>query len=59
MTSVPDAEVLKESECKLDGIRLKIKQIAKELIGEDLYQYHRAFTPGIIFVQSCYIYSFA
>ncbi|XP_028676393.1 translin-associated protein X [Erpetoichthys calabaricus] len=47
MTSVPDAEVLKESECKLDGIRLKIKQIAKELIGEDLYQYHRAFTPGI------------
>ncbi|KAK1170559.1 translin-associated protein X [Acipenser oxyrinchus oxyrinchus] len=48
VTSVPDVEeVLAESEDKLDGVKLKIKLIALELIGEDLYQYHRAFTPGI------------
>uniref|UniRef100_W5NFT3 Translin-associated protein X n=1 Tax=Lepisosteus oculatus TaxID=7918 RepID=W5NFT3_LEPOC len=48
VTSVPGvAEVLAESEVKLDGVRLKIKQIAEELRGQDLHQYHRAFTPGI------------
>ncbi|CAB1455333.1 unnamed protein product [Pleuronectes platessa] len=48
VTSVPDAEdVLKEAEVKLDGVRQKIGQIAEELRGEDIYQFHRAFTPGI------------
>ncbi|XP_018595577.1 translin-associated protein X isoform X2 [Scleropages formosus] len=46
--SVPSAEeVLAESDAKLDGVRQKIKQIAEELQGEDLYQFHKAFTPGI------------
>ncbi|KAL4641347.1 translin-associated protein X isoform X2 [Arapaima gigas] len=46
--SVPSAEeVLAESDVKLDGVRQKIKQIAEELLGEDLYQFHKAFTPGI------------
>ncbi|KAM8952949.1 translin-associated protein X [Pelodytes ibericus] len=40
-------EVLTEAETKLDAVRQKIKQIAQELVGEDLYQYHRAFTPGL------------
>uniref|UniRef100_A0A8C5MLZ0 SprT-like N-terminal domain n=1 Tax=Leptobrachium leishanense TaxID=445787 RepID=A0A8C5MLZ0_9ANUR len=39
--------VLKEADSKLDLVRQKIKQIAEELVGEDLYQYHRAFTPGL------------
>lgn len=39
--------VLTEADNKLDVIRQKIKQIAEELVGEDLYQYHRAFTPGL------------
>lgn len=48
VTSVPDAEeILKEAEGKLDGVRQKIGHIAEELRGEDIYQFHRAFTPGI------------
>uniref|UniRef100_A0A3P8QXR2 Translin-associated factor X n=1 Tax=Astatotilapia calliptera TaxID=8154 RepID=A0A3P8QXR2_ASTCA len=44
----PDAEdVLNEADIKLDGVRQKIGQIAEELKGEDIYQFHRAFTPGI------------
>ncbi|XP_069091054.1 translin-associated protein X [Pleurodeles waltl] len=40
-------ELLAESESKLNGVRHKIKQVAQELMGEDMYQYHRAFTPGL------------
>ncbi|XP_069810587.1 translin-associated protein X-like [Dendropsophus ebraccatus] len=40
-------EVLKEAKCKLDEIRGKIRHLANELVNEDLYQYHRAFTSGI------------
>lgn len=48
VTSVPDTEdILNEAEGKLDGVRQKIGQIAEELRGEDIYQFHRAFTPGI------------
>lgn len=48
VTSVPDVEdVLAEADTKLDGVREKIGQVAEELRGEDLYQFHRAFTPGI------------
>ncbi|KAK0146376.1 Translin-associated protein X [Merluccius polli] len=48
VTSVTDIEsVLKESDVKLDSVRQKIAQIAEELRGEDLYQFHRAFTAGI------------
>ncbi|XP_040035479.1 translin-associated protein X isoform X1 [Gasterosteus aculeatus] len=48
VTSVPNAEdILKEAEVKLDAVRQKIGQIAEELRGEDLFQFHRAFTPGI------------
>lgn len=48
VTSVPDVEsVLKESDVKLDAVRQKIAQIAEELRGEDVYQFHRAFTAGI------------
>ncbi|KAL0983656.1 hypothetical protein UPYG_G00130860 [Umbra pygmaea] len=48
VTSVPDVEeVLTEAEVKLDGVRQKIGLISEELRGEDLYQFHRAFTPGI------------
>ncbi|XP_047208424.1 translin-associated protein X [Girardinichthys multiradiatus] len=48
VTNVPNAEgVLNEAEGKLDGVRQKIGQIAEELRGEDIYQFHRAFTPGI------------
>lgn len=39
-------EVLEEADGKLDGVRQKIGQIAEELRGEDLHQFHRAFTPG-------------
>ncbi|TWW78648.1 X Translin-associated factor [Takifugu flavidus] len=47
VTSVQDAEaVLNEADSKLDAVRQKIGQIAKELQGEDIYQFHRAFTPG-------------
>ncbi|XP_013861364.1 translin-associated protein X [Austrofundulus limnaeus] len=48
VTNVPNAEeVLNEAEGKLDAVRQKIGQIAEELRGEDIYQFHRAFTPGI------------
>ncbi|XP_008299944.1 translin-associated protein X [Stegastes partitus] len=48
MTNVPDPEdVLNDAEVKLDGVRQKIGQIAEELRGEDIFQFHRAFTPGI------------
>ncbi|XP_056147360.1 translin-associated protein X isoform X1 [Lampris incognitus] len=48
VTSVPDVEdILKESDVKLDGVRQKIGLIAEELRGEDIFQFHRAFTPGI------------
>lgn len=48
VTSVTDPEeILKEAEVKLDGVRQKIGQIAEELRGEDIHQFHRAFTPGI------------
>ncbi|XP_062375844.1 translin-associated protein X [Sardina pilchardus] len=48
VTSVPNVEeVLEEADGKLDSVRQKIGQIAEELRGEDLYQFHRAFTPGI------------
>ncbi|XP_051936478.1 translin-associated protein X isoform X1 [Hippocampus zosterae] len=48
VTSVPDAEaILNEADGKLSGVREKIGQIAEELRGEDIYQFHRAFTAGI------------
>ncbi|XP_077470199.1 translin-associated protein X isoform X1 [Stigmatopora argus] len=48
VTSVPDAEaILNEADVKLDAVRQKIGQIAGELRGEDIYQFHRAFTAGI------------
>ncbi|XP_030012653.1 translin-associated protein X-like [Sphaeramia orbicularis] len=48
VTSVPDAEdILNEADVKLDGVRQKIGLIAEELRGEDIHQFHRAFTPGI------------
>ncbi|XP_039994752.1 translin-associated protein X [Xiphias gladius] len=48
VTSVPDAEdILNEADLKLDAVRQKIGQIAEELRGEDIHQFHRAFTPGI------------
>ncbi|XP_061766636.1 translin-associated protein X isoform X2 [Nerophis ophidion] len=48
VTSVPDVEVvLNEADGKLDGVRQKIGQIAEELKGEDIFQFHRAFTAGI------------
>lgn len=40
-------EVLKEAKKKLNDIREKIKHLGKELVNEDMYQYHRAFTFGI------------
>ncbi|KAJ7400138.1 Translin-associated protein X [Pitangus sulphuratus] len=48
-TSTPNGEeILNESEVKLDAVRQKIKQVAQELIGEDMYQFHRAISPGDI-----------
>uniref|UniRef100_A0A8C6TF19 Translin-associated protein X n=1 Tax=Neogobius melanostomus TaxID=47308 RepID=A0A8C6TF19_9GOBI len=48
VTSVPDAEeILNEADVKLDAVRQKIGLIADELRGEDIYQFHKAFTPGI------------
>lgn len=48
--SAPNGEeILNESEVKLDAVRRKIKQVAQELIGEDVYQFHRAISPGILF----------
>ncbi|CAG6017679.1 unnamed protein product [Menidia menidia] len=47
VTNVPDTEsVLNEAEVKLDGVRQRISQVAEELRGEDIFQFHRAFTPG-------------
>lgn len=46
--SVPDVEeILTEADVKLDGVKQKIGLIAEELKGEDLHQFHRAFTPGM------------
>lgn len=39
-------EILNEADVKLDAVRQKIGQIAEELRGEDIFQFHRAFTPG-------------
>lgn len=39
-------EILTESESKLDGVRQKILQVAQELSGEDMHQFHRAVTTG-------------
>ncbi|XP_042302432.1 translin-associated protein X [Sceloporus undulatus] len=48
ITSAPNGEeILMESEAKLDTVRQKIKQVAQELMGEDMYQYHRAISPGL------------
>ncbi|XP_006006876.1 translin-associated protein X isoform X3 [Latimeria chalumnae] len=48
VTSTSNAdEILTESETKLDGVRQKIKQVAYELVGEDMHQYHRAFSQGL------------
>ncbi|KAK2086050.1 hypothetical protein P7K49_035475 [Saguinus oedipus] len=44
-THAPDMEdILTESEIKLDGVRQKIFQVAQELSGEDMHQFHRAIT---------------
>ncbi|MEJ1284287.1 translin-associated factor X [Cricetulus griseus] len=46
--SAPDMEeILTESEIKLDGVRQKILQVAQELSGEDMHQFHRAVTTGL------------
>ncbi|XP_076961213.1 translin-associated protein X isoform X3 [Callospermophilus lateralis] len=46
--SAPDMEeILTESEVKLDGVRQKILQVAQELSGEDMHQFHRAITTGL------------
>ncbi|XP_019568453.1 translin-associated protein X isoform X1 [Rhinolophus sinicus] len=48
ITSAPDMEeILTESEVKLDGVRQKIRQVAQELSGEDMHQFHRAVTTGL------------
>ncbi|XP_060098875.1 translin-associated protein X isoform X3 [Heteronotia binoei] len=48
ITSAPSGEeILMESEAKLDIVRQKIKQVAQELMGEDMYQFHRAISPGL------------
>ncbi|XP_070696982.1 translin-associated protein X isoform X2 [Pempheris klunzingeri] len=48
VTSVPNAEeILNDADAKLDAVRQKIGQIAEELRGEDIFQFHRAFTPGL------------
>ncbi|XP_062285879.1 translin-associated protein X [Scomber scombrus] len=48
VTNVQDPEeVVNEADIKLDAVRQKIGLIAEELRGEDIYQFHRAFTPGI------------
>ena len=46
-------EILTESEIKLDGVRQKILQVAQELSGEDMHQFHRAITTGE-WVQGCF-----
>uniref|UniRef100_A0A8D0GZC9 Translin-associated protein X n=1 Tax=Sphenodon punctatus TaxID=8508 RepID=A0A8D0GZC9_SPHPU len=48
ITSAPNGEeILTESEAKLDAVRQKIKQVAQEMKGEDMHQFHRAFSPGL------------
>lgn len=48
ITSAPDMEeILIESEVKLDVVRQKILQVAQELSGEDMHQFHRAITTGL------------
>ncbi|XP_075780851.1 translin-associated protein X isoform X1 [Pelodiscus sinensis] len=48
ITSAPNREeILNESEAKLEAVRQKIKQVAQELVGEDMYQFHRAISPGL------------
>ncbi|XP_036292218.1 translin-associated protein X isoform X2 [Pipistrellus kuhlii] len=48
ITSAPDMEeVLAESEVKLDAVRQKILQVARELLGEEMHQFHRAITAGL------------
>lgn len=48
LTSSPDMEeILTDSEIKLDGIRRKVLQVAQELSGEDIHQFHRAVTIGL------------
>ncbi|XP_054851504.1 translin-associated protein X isoform X3 [Eublepharis macularius] len=48
ITSAPSGEeILIESEAKLDVVRQKIKQVAQELMGEDMNQFHRAISPGL------------
>ncbi|XP_074846278.1 translin-associated protein X isoform X2 [Carettochelys insculpta] len=48
ITSAPNGEeILNESEAKLEAVRQKIKLVAQELIGEDMYQFHRAISPGL------------
>ncbi|NXY49383.1 TSNAX protein, partial [Ceuthmochares aereus] len=46
--SAPNGEeILHDSQVKLDAIRRKIRQVAQELIGEDVYQFHKAISPGL------------
>ncbi|NWH57235.1 TSNAX protein, partial [Geococcyx californianus] len=46
--SAPNGDdILYDSEVKLDAVRRKIKQVAQELVGEDMYQFHRAISPGL------------
>lgn len=40
-------DVLVEANRKLDGVREKMKQVALELVDEDIYQYYRAITCGL------------
>uniref|UniRef100_UPI00398F3549 translin-associated protein X isoform X2 n=1 Tax=Pristiophorus japonicus TaxID=55135 RepID=UPI00398F3549 len=48
VTSISDIEeLLSESETRFGDIRRRIQQIAQELIGEDMCQFHRAFSPGL------------
>ncbi|XP_060677501.1 translin-associated protein X isoform X2 [Hemiscyllium ocellatum] len=48
VTSVDDIEeLLNESEARFRDVRSKIQQISQELIGEDMCQFHRAFSPGL------------
>ncbi|XP_054568996.1 translin-associated protein X isoform X1 [Eptesicus fuscus] len=48
ITSAPDMEeILTEAEIKLDGVRQKILQVAQELLGEEMHQFHRAITTGL------------
>ncbi|XP_062851899.1 translin-associated protein X [Trichomycterus rosablanca] len=48
VTCAPNVEeVLNEAEIKLQSVKQKIGHIAEELRGEDLHQFHKAFTPGL------------